>query len=309
MAIRGREGFKAELSILQLAGDTFECVDTSWIRSLYDFISWTLVHKATNLLKIPYTDAFCMFNRYESEFASKLDWQAAIIERLAQHLDNGNTDDIAVLGFSDPPHISFQWKNDSLSSHTCPDPSKIQKILDELVVNKLGALRGKVKGIMMPEFDAKQASLKFLSPCADMESPVEPPTTIEPERVNFPPVLVKPIDQIRGRVGELLRYTVPYDTFYDTEDGHSRYMQLTLKTNDYQPIPEDSWLQFDVKNREFYGLPMQKDIGRKEYTLVSHEYLEFSSLSQKNFEKIICTCNMKQIKLYNFLVSFVSLIV
>ncbi|CAG0882637.1 unnamed protein product [Darwinula stevensoni] len=170
-----------------------EAIDSEGAAAKEQIVIVVRQHSYARIINHQFTLQMEMEKKYESEFASKLDWQAAIIERLAQHLDNGDTDDIAVLHFSDPPHISFQWKNDSLSSHTY---------------------------------------------------------------------------QIRARVGELLRYTVPYDTFYDTEDGHSRYMQLTLKTNDYQPIPEDSWLQFDVKNREFYGLPMQNDIGRKEYTLV-----------------------------------------
>ena len=37
---------------------------------------------------------------------------------------------------------------------------------------------------------------------------------------------------------------------------------------DGKPIPYNNWLQFDVKNQEFYGIPMSPDVGQKEYLLV-----------------------------------------
>ena len=61
---------------------------------------------------------------------------------------------------------------------------------------------------------------------------------------------------------------MPKDTFYDSEDGSAYNMRMSLLTNDRQPIPPYNWLQFDVKNREFYGVPLREDIGRKEYQLV-----------------------------------------
>lgn len=45
-------------------------------------------------------------------------------------------------------------------------------------------------------------------------------------------------------------------------------MRMSLLTNDRKPIPPHNWLQFDMKNYEFYGVPLREDIGRKEYQLV-----------------------------------------
>lgn len=42
-------------------------------------------------------------------------------------------------------------------------------------------------------------------------------------------------------------------------------LNISLLTSDRQPIPPDNWLQFDSKNREFYGIP--KKPGRSEYHL------------------------------------------
>lgn len=38
------------------------------------------------------------------------------------------------------------------------------------------------------------------------------------------------------------------------------------------PINASNWLQFDVKNQEFFGIPGKEDIGRKEYQLVRTEF-------------------------------------
>lgn len=60
------------------------------------------------------------------------------------------------------------------------------------------------------------------------------------------------------------------DTFYDPEDGTTRSMRLSLLNMDRSPLSPSHWLQFDIKNQEFYGIPMaQSDIGRSEYQLVS----------------------------------------
>lgn len=59
------------------------------------------------------------------------------------------------------------------------------------------------------------------------------------------------------------------DTFYDPEDGSTRSLKLTLLTIDRSQVPVTNWLQFDIKNQEFFGTPMKEDEGRKEYQLVS----------------------------------------
>lgn len=44
---------------------------------------------------------------------------------------------------------------------------------------------------------------------------------------------------------------------------------MSLLTAKRQPIPPDNWLQFDSKNKEFYGIPLhKKDVDRVEYHLV-----------------------------------------
>lgn len=46
---------------------------------------------------------------------------------------------------------------------------------------------------------------------------------------------------------------------------------MSLLTMERQPLSSDHWLQFDVKNQEFFGVPLAKDIGRSEYQLVCED--------------------------------------
>lgn len=71
-----------------------------------------------------------------------------------------------------------------------------------------------------------------------------------------------------AEVGVLFRFQVPVDTFYDEEDGATRMLKLTLNNMNNGPLSSRSWLQFDVPNQEFYGLPMDSDAGLEEYQLV-----------------------------------------
>lgn len=119
--------------------------------------------------------------------------------------------------------------------------------------------------VLSPEFRIKKVTYTGLAVCEPQpQTPLTPPT-------NFSPILRNPIDHINATVGELLVYRVPDDTFYDPEDQDSRILKMTLLTGDRQAIPLNNWLQFDSKNKEFYGIPGVKDVGEQEYHLVCED--------------------------------------
>jgi len=74
----------------------------------------------------------------------------------------------------------------------------------------------------------------------------------------------------------LLTFVSIQDTFYDPEDGDTRNLKLSLLTMDRTQVPLTNWLQFDVKNQEFFGTPMLGDKGREEYQLVRQLQILFS---------------------------------
>lgn len=80
-------------------------------------------------------------------------------------------------------------------------------------------------------------------------------------KANTAPSIPNPVDQLEVTQGTLFRYQVPEDTFHDEEDGATRMLNLNLLDISRQPLDPHSWLQFDVPNQEFYGLPLEADVG------------------------------------------------
>ena len=65
---------------------------------------------------------------------------------------------------------------------------------------------------------------------------------------------------------------------WDKEDGGTRDLNLQLLTLSRLEVDTDNWLQFDVKNQEFVGVPLENDVGREEYQLVCSDSEGYSSI-------------------------------
>jgi len=94
---------------------------------------------------------------------------------------------------------------------------------------------------------------------------------------NFPPIIRNHVDHINATVGRLLVYKVPEDTFYDPEDGPTRGLKLSLLMVNRTQVPPTNWLQFDVKNQEFFGTPLPGDEGHNEYHLKCEDSGSFTA--------------------------------
>ena len=78
---------------------------------------------------------------------------------------------------------------------------------------------------------------------------------------------------------------------WDREDGPTRDLNLQLLTLSRLEVDSDNWLQFDVKNQEFIGVPLENDVGREEYQLVCSDNEGYSSIDgievrQTNYNEI-----------------------
>lgn len=82
----------------------------------------------------------------------------------------------------------------------------------------------------------------------------KPQTTeyIEPEPVNYAPTIKNRLPKQPVTAGKPFTYTVPAETFFDTEDGTNLKLELLEKNNN--PLKANSWIQFNPKTREIYGL-------------------------------------------------------
>lgn len=193
-----------------------------------------------------------------NEFRYPIDWPLKTLRELGRlyHTDASEITVRSVNYTSDP--VVFTWTNDSLPTNYCRH-DVIGQLFDKLTANNRGDPSAQLNVLLGPELVVKKVTHRGLGLCEPQpKPPLTPPT-------NFSPILRNPVDHINATVGELLVFRVPDDTFYDPEDVDPRMLHITLLTADRKPIPADNWLQFDAKNREFYGVPMKE--GRSEYQL------------------------------------------
>lgn len=275
---------------------------------------------------------FTLYARVErkEDFLHPLDWALHIINGIGHVFSATNTSKITVRSVSyatDP--IIFTWTNDSIPTEFC-DKSEIEEMFNLLTANEDGDPSSVFSHSLAPQLRAKKITQRLMEICEEIpppvlppELPITPPVVYPPSHhvpiqspSNLPPILRNPVDHVNATVGELLLFRVPDDTFYDPEDVDPNNLKLQLFTADREPLPSDHWLQFDVKNKEFYGVPSSTDFRRMQYQLVcedsggltasdtlivevhpSHKAkynLEFSMTIEVEFESFVKNPDMKR---------------
>lgn len=166
----------------------------------------------------------------------------------------------------------FTWTNDTIPpSSECPKEA-INRLYHVLVASNDGDPSSMLQHHLGPEIRVKRVAFHGYGQCEHSFtriSPQVPEISTQEPKVNDPPMPRNQVDHITARVGQLLIYRVPEDTFYDPEDGPTRHLRLSLLHGDRTPIASHEWLQFDVNNQEFYGVPLKTDSKRREYQLIA----------------------------------------
>jgi len=142
----------------------------------------------------------------------------------------------------------------------------------------------RLKKVMGNDVFVKSVDLKFFGACLELSTETSGRSRSSKEEgrnlgANEPfggaqgngnsvPVIRNDIDLINVTAGELLRYKVPEDTCFDPEDGATNRLSLQLLTMNRKELSSRSWLQFDSRNQEFVGVPLEEEVGREEYQLV-----------------------------------------
>lgn len=176
------------------------------------------------------------------------------------------------------------WTNDSLPTDYCDKP-EIEEVFNILTANEEGDPSLALSRNLAPQLRAKKITQKLIGICEEEEVPLLPELPITPHipiyppshhiplqpPANLPPILRNPVDHVNATIGDLLLFRVPDDTFYDPEDVEPNNLKIQLYTGDREPLPNDHWLQFDSKNKEFYGVPSETDIRRVQYQLVCED--------------------------------------
>ncbi|XP_031617660.1 dystroglycan isoform X3 [Contarinia nasturtii] len=199
-----------------------------------------------------------------NEFASNVDWEMRLIKGIVDIL--GDTQSVLVrdirYGILDPNAATFIYTNESLPKDICPE-TQLNEIIEKLTPNALN-------NAVSPQMSIKSIEGKTIGTCSKPET-VKPTAPKPTQHVmkNYPPIARNQVDRVNATINQLLVFKVPSDTFYDPEDGTD--LKLSLLTYERSELDPKYWLQFDSKNKEFFGVPKFGDAGQREYVLVAED--------------------------------------
>lgn len=203
--------------------------------------------------------------KLEKNYESPVDWEIRLVRGIVEALDDGSTGNVVVREVRPNKYESnmftFVYTNDTLQKITkdhCPKDE-----LDDLMTR---LTKQALNDAMKREITVRNVEKDMVGSCQER---TPPKTHVAPTNTkNFPPTVRNPVDQVRAFVGQLLVFKVPTDTFYDPEDLID--LKLTLLNGDRSKLDPNHWLQFDAKNREFYGVPGPHDKSQQ-YILVAED--------------------------------------
>ncbi|XP_014220213.1 dystroglycan-like isoform X2 [Trichogramma pretiosum] len=215
-------------------------------------------HKQTRAINHEFTLYLKIVKR--SDFPKNVDWQLEVMRNLAQLYGDKDLSYITVRAIDiNNDQAIYTWTNDSLiRTSDCPH-EEINK-LHQMLISKENSEEpsDNLISVLGPKIIPKRVEYQGLEQCQKTKE----------TKFNEYPVPRNQIDRLNATAGQLFVYRVPKDTFFDEEDGDTRSMKATLLTASRTEIPSSDWLQFDSSNQEFYGVPMDQDVGQKTYQLV-----------------------------------------
>ena len=192
-------------------------------------------------------------------FQSSVDWEVRLTRGIAEALDDSSISSVVVREVRIRDDIStFVYTNETLPKDKCPE-EQLRQLMGRLSLNSLNSA-------LEREITVKSLKSELVGTC---EPKVTRPKPIPNNTKNLAPLLKNAVDRVNASVGQLLVFKVPQDTFYDQEDGTD--LKLTLTNEDRSKLDPSHWLQFDSKNREFYGVPSPHDVSQKSYILTAED--------------------------------------
>lgn len=192
-------------------------------------------------------------------------WPMDVVRVLSDYFGDGTDTKITITGIVEKTH-TISWTNSSLPASPCPREALKQ------IEKKLNKDSGEPRGVLIKLMNTREItivhiSLEMLGLC---KTPV---STGAPAGDNAPPVRRNNIGELQATVGRIFEFKIPEDIFYDFDDGTTRYLSLHLRKIAGESVSPSSWLQFDSKKQELYGLPEESDAGRHEFIMSAADKL------------------------------------
>lgn len=200
--------------------------------------------------------------KLEKNFESPVDWEIRLIRGIVEALEDDSISAVVAREVRQNKYevnmFTFVYTNESLPKDHCPK--------EELDLLMTRLTKPALNEAMKREITVRNVGKDLSGSCQETNIPKIPASPSNTK--NFPPTVRNPVDRVVAYVGKLLVYAVPKDTFYDPEDFID--LKLTLLNEDRTPLEPNHWLQFDAKNREFFGVPGYND-KNQQYILVAED--------------------------------------
>jgi len=100
--------------------------------------------------------------------------------------------------------------------------------------------------------------------------PTTPRVTTPELAENTAPVINQKLPRQATTAGKPFRFVIPEKVFMDAEDGNTRKLHLTLKTQEGTPL-KYSWIHFNPENQEVIALPLEEHVSRWAFTLEARD--------------------------------------
>ncbi|XP_055935297.1 dystroglycan 1-like [Argiope bruennichi] len=205
-----------------------------------------------------FTHTFTMTVRYNKwQYPVGIDWQIEILNRLARLFKDPDNSKLSVIRVTLDP-VKILWSNDTLATSHCPFED-IKRVYDVFATFDHHPTK-EMKKFMSPEFRVQDINVKYEGACHGV-------VTTSPPPLNAAPILRNSIGRINVTVGDIIKFKVPENTFFDFEDGATRQLRLSLLTPDNVQPPKSYWVQFDPRSQEIYGIASEREIGTHDFLL------------------------------------------
>lgn len=200
--------------------------------------------------------------KLEKNYESPVDWEIRLVRGIVEALGDESTGSVVVREVRPNKYESdmftFVYTNETLPKDHCPK--------DDLEALMARLTKPALNEAMKREITVRNVQKDLIGSCQER---IVPKTNAIPTNTkNYPPTVRNAVDRVSAQVGQLLVFEVPKDTFYDPEDLTD--LKLTLLNHDRSQLEPNHWLQFDAKNREFYGVPSSHDTSQQ-YILVAED--------------------------------------
>lgn len=198
--------------------------------------------------------------KLEKTFESSIDWEIRLLRGIVEAVEDKSMGNVVVREVRQHKYESnmftFVFTNDTLPKDKCPK-EELDKLMQKMTKQALNAA-------MTREITVRNVEKELIGSCLAPPKPVIPTNTM-----NYPPTVLNAVDRVKAFTGQLLVFEVPKDTFHDPEDQTD--LKLSLLDEERLKLSPNHWLQFDSKNREFYGVPTLQDKSEQNYVLVAED--------------------------------------